>query len=71
MLDLGGGSMQLTRVEDRAAIDARSWPLGAVRMTERFLPDGDKAKRKQMQGAARARRGRDRARARGWTRAGG
>jgi exopolyphosphatase/guanosine-5'-triphosphate,3'-diphosphate pyrophosphatase len=36
-LDLGGGSMQLTRVEDREAIDMRSWPLGAVRMTERFL----------------------------------
>jgi exopolyphosphatase/guanosine-5'-triphosphate,3'-diphosphate pyrophosphatase len=36
-LDLGGGSMQLTRVEDRRALDMRSWPLGAVRMTERFL----------------------------------
>ena len=36
-LDLGGGSMQLTRVEDRLAIDMSSWPLGAVRMTERFL----------------------------------
>jgi exopolyphosphatase/guanosine-5'-triphosphate,3'-diphosphate pyrophosphatase len=35
--DLGGGSMQLTRVEDRRAIDMRSWPFGAVRMTERFL----------------------------------
>jgi exopolyphosphatase / guanosine-5'-triphosphate,3'-diphosphate pyrophosphatase len=48
VLDLGGGSMQLTRVEDRAAIDGRSWPLGAVRMTERFMPEGGKAKRKQM-----------------------
>ncbi len=38
VLDLGGGSMQLTRVGDRAAVDARSWPLGAVRMTERFAP---------------------------------
>ncbi len=36
-LDLGGGSMQLTRVQDRRAVDMRSWPLGAVRMTERFL----------------------------------
>src|ERR687895_1217988 len=36
-LDLGGGSMQLPRVEDRKAVDMRSWPLGAVRMTERFL----------------------------------
>ena len=37
-LDLGGGSMQLVRVEIRQATDARSWPLGAVRMTERFMP---------------------------------
>src|SRR3954451_13064823 len=48
VLDLGGGSMQLTRVEDREAIDGRSWPFGAVRMTERFMPEGGKAKRKQM-----------------------
>ena len=46
-LDLGGGSMQLTRVEGRLAADFRSWPLGAVRMTERFLP-GDRAKKKQL-----------------------
>jgi exopolyphosphatase/guanosine-5'-triphosphate,3'-diphosphate pyrophosphatase len=38
VLDLGGGSMQLTRVAAREADDARSWPLGAVRMTERFAP---------------------------------
>jgi exopolyphosphatase/guanosine-5'-triphosphate,3'-diphosphate pyrophosphatase len=46
-LDLGGGSMQLTHVEDRQARDMRSWPLGAVRMTERFL-GGDNVKRKQL-----------------------
>jgi exopolyphosphatase / guanosine-5'-triphosphate,3'-diphosphate pyrophosphatase len=46
-LDLGGGSMQLVRVDGRHATDARSWPLGAVRMTERFLP-GEKAKGKQI-----------------------
>ena len=46
-LDLGGGSMQLIDVEDRQARDMRSWPLGAVRMTERFLP-GDKVKGKQL-----------------------
>ena len=46
-LDLGGGSMQLTNVADRHARDARSWPLGAVRMTERFLA-GDKVKGKQL-----------------------
>src|SRR6478752_10029397 len=31
VLDLSGGSMQLTLVQDRLAADARSWPLGAVR----------------------------------------
>jgi len=36
-LDIGGGSLQLTRVRDRESTDARSWRLGAVRMTERFL----------------------------------
>jgi exopolyphosphatase/guanosine-5'-triphosphate,3'-diphosphate pyrophosphatase len=36
-LDIGGGSLQLTRVKDRKAKDMRSWPFGAVRMTERFL----------------------------------
>ena len=36
-LDIGGGSMQLTQVVDRRAEDMRSWPFGAVRMTERFL----------------------------------
>ncbi len=46
-LDLGGGSMQLTSVAGRLADDVRSWPLGAVRMTERFLP-GERAKGKQM-----------------------
>src|SRR3954463_16821949 len=45
-LDIGGGSMQLVHVRDRQELDAQSWPLGAVRMTERFLPD-EKAKDKQ------------------------
>jgi len=43
-LDLGGGSLQLTRVEGRRAVAMRSWPLGAVRMTERFLARGTKHK---------------------------
>jgi exopolyphosphatase/guanosine-5'-triphosphate,3'-diphosphate pyrophosphatase len=46
-LDLGGGSMQLTRVAGRRAAESGSWPLGAVRMTERFLP-GEQAKGKQI-----------------------
>jgi exopolyphosphatase/guanosine-5'-triphosphate,3'-diphosphate pyrophosphatase len=36
VLDLGGGSMQLVRVASRHAVELQSWPLGAVRMTERF-----------------------------------
>jgi exopolyphosphatase/guanosine-5'-triphosphate,3'-diphosphate pyrophosphatase len=46
-LDLGGGSLQLTHVEGREARDMRSWPLGSVRMTERFLSTGN-VKRKQL-----------------------
>jgi exopolyphosphatase/guanosine-5'-triphosphate,3'-diphosphate pyrophosphatase len=48
MLDLGGGSMQLVHVQDRLARELDSWPLGAVRMTERFLPDDKPAKARQM-----------------------
>jgi exopolyphosphatase/guanosine-5'-triphosphate,3'-diphosphate pyrophosphatase len=44
-LDIGGGSMQLTRVKGREAADLRSWPLGAVRMTERFRDQKRKALR--------------------------
>ena len=39
-LDIGGGSMQLVLVEDRRPTAIRSWELCAVRMTERFLPNG-------------------------------
>lgn len=38
VLDLGGGSLQLVRVAGRLARDVGSWRLGALRMTERFLP---------------------------------
>ena len=48
VLDLGGGSLQLVRVQERQAEDLRSWPLGAVRMTERFLPDDGPASKKQL-----------------------
>jgi exopolyphosphatase/guanosine-5'-triphosphate,3'-diphosphate pyrophosphatase len=41
VLDLGGGSMQLVAVDDRRAVELDSWPLGAVRMTERFGADVD------------------------------
>lgn len=45
VLDLGGGSLQLVRVADRRACELESWQLGAVRMTERFLP-GNGGRRK-------------------------
>ena len=46
-LDLGGGSMQLVRVEDRFDRQAASWQLGAVRTSERFLP-GDRVRPRQL-----------------------
>jgi len=47
VLDLGGGSLQLTRVAGRASREVESWRMGAVRMTERFLPD-ERASKKQL-----------------------
>jgi exopolyphosphatase / guanosine-5'-triphosphate,3'-diphosphate pyrophosphatase len=47
VLDLGGGSLQLTRVVGRLAREERSWKLGAVRMSERF-GDNRKALRKHV-----------------------
>jgi exopolyphosphatase/guanosine-5'-triphosphate,3'-diphosphate pyrophosphatase len=49
VLDLGGGSLQLVRVADRVAHELGSWRLGAVRMTERFLPANGPAKRRQIE----------------------
>ncbi|HEY6584325.1 MAG TPA: hypothetical protein VIZ29_05715, partial [Gaiellaceae bacterium] len=46
-LDIGGGSIQTMRIDDRHLTSARSLPLGAVRVSERFLP-GEKATSKQM-----------------------
>ncbi|MGQ9909488.1 MAG: Ppx/GppA phosphatase family protein [Candidatus Flexifilum sp.] len=37
VIDLGGGSFQITRVENRRSVQTVSFPLGAVRVTERFL----------------------------------
>jgi len=48
VLDLGGGSMQLVRVAGRRPEALASWPLGAVRMTERFLRGGEPAARKAL-----------------------
>jgi exopolyphosphatase / guanosine-5'-triphosphate,3'-diphosphate pyrophosphatase len=49
VLDLGGGSMQLVRVAERRISRAGSWPLGTVRMSERFLPPNGPAKRRQLE----------------------
>ena len=46
-LDIGGGSIQTLRLEGRRLADAHSLPLGAVRVSERFLP-GEKASAKEM-----------------------
>jgi exopolyphosphatase / guanosine-5'-triphosphate,3'-diphosphate pyrophosphatase len=48
VLDLGGGSMQLVEVDERLAGETGSWRVGAVRMTERFLPGPGPAKRRQI-----------------------
>jgi exopolyphosphatase/guanosine-5'-triphosphate,3'-diphosphate pyrophosphatase len=48
VLDLGGGSMQLVRVASRHARELQSWPLGAVRMTERFGLGEGAASKKQL-----------------------
>jgi len=44
-IDIGGGSVQAMHVKDRRFEAADSWPLGAVRMSESFLPDGDAGKK--------------------------
>jgi exopolyphosphatase/guanosine-5'-triphosphate,3'-diphosphate pyrophosphatase len=48
VLDLGGGSMQLVQVAGRHTVRSDSWRLGAVRMTERFLPGPGPHKRKAL-----------------------
>jgi len=46
-LDIGGGSIQALRIEGRRLADSDSLRLGAVRVSERFMPD-EKASSKQM-----------------------
>jgi exopolyphosphatase/guanosine-5'-triphosphate,3'-diphosphate pyrophosphatase len=41
-LDMGGGSIQILRIESRRLARAESLPLGSVRVSEEFLP-GEKA----------------------------
>ena len=49
VLETGGGSIQLIEVADRRAESLRSFPLGAVRVTEQFLPGSGPAKKKDLQ----------------------
>lgn len=46
--ELGGGSMQLIEVADRRAQALRSFPLGAVRLTEQYLSGSGPAKKKDL-----------------------
>ncbi len=48
VLDIGGGSMQLIHVVDRHAREMVSFPLGAVRITEQFLPGDGPARKKEL-----------------------
>jgi len=48
VLELGGGSAQLVKVDDWAATAYDSWRLGAVRMTEKFLDGEGPATQKQL-----------------------
>jgi exopolyphosphatase/guanosine-5'-triphosphate,3'-diphosphate pyrophosphatase len=49
VLDLGGGSLQLTPVSSRRSDGSHSFPLGAVRLTEELLPEDEPAGKKQLQ----------------------
>ena len=40
-IDVGGGSVQITRIVNRRLAEAESVRLGAVRVSEAFLPDDD------------------------------
>jgi exopolyphosphatase / guanosine-5'-triphosphate,3'-diphosphate pyrophosphatase len=42
-VDVGGGSVQVMHMRDRKLAADDSWSLGAVRMSERFLPGDDEA----------------------------
>lgn len=68
MLDVGGGSLQAVQVADRLEQRHQSWPLGAVRVSERFLPD-ERATDKQIK--ALRKHVRQQVKEAGWLDAGG
>jgi exopolyphosphatase/guanosine-5'-triphosphate,3'-diphosphate pyrophosphatase len=47
-IDIGGGSVQAMRLEERRLAHSASWQLGAVRVSEAFLPGGDSASPKEL-----------------------
>ncbi len=49
VLEIGGGSLQLVGVRDRRPQELTSLPLGAVRLTEEFLPGDGPARKKEME----------------------
>ncbi len=49
VLEIGGGSIQLIEVADRRAQRLQSFPLGAVRLTEQFLPGEGPVRKKDLQ----------------------
>src|SRR3954469_17874988 len=53
VLDVGGGSVQVVKVAGRRCTEQASWPLGAVRMTERFLPDDRTPSKKEVKALRR------------------
>jgi exopolyphosphatase/guanosine-5'-triphosphate,3'-diphosphate pyrophosphatase len=53
-LDLGGGSLQLVQVAGRRECGVHSWPLGAVRTSERLLPGTGPVSRKRLKRARAA-----------------
>ena len=49
VLEIGGGSLQLVGVRNRRAEALASLPLGAVRLTEEFLPGDGPARKKEVE----------------------
>ncbi|MEA2467960.1 MAG: exopolyphosphatase / guanosine-5-triphosphate,3-diphosphate pyrophosphatase [Thermoleophilaceae bacterium] len=47
-IDIGGGSVQAMRLESRQLTESGSWQLGAVRVSEAFLPGDEAASPKQL-----------------------
>src|SRR5205085_328252 len=47
-IDVGGGSVQAMRLEGRQMTESGSWQLGAVRVSEAFLPGDGSASPKQL-----------------------